>query len=207
MGSYSSRKKNSQPEHGRPLRAIGTFFLGTVVGAVLALFIDSWFVSMLPGPQITASVDGFRPMSGKSAGCIFYNVRVDGGDQPIEFVYLKAQLPTKINDFKVGHPSEAQTPITGRAAMWVWVGDKDAQGACTIQAPLVDSIDVQGAHTGNMIKIHASKLPPKTTIYRDHCHKRRSVEHQTSSHECLHRGGIRVHEVGPDGSEGVARIG
>jgi hypothetical protein len=171
MGKQSARKKNlplqearrqarAAPEGRSLLRAIGTFLLGTVFG----LFVIQWFVAILPGPQVAATVHGLRGTTAKTAGCVYYMFAVSS-DQPIEYIYLKSQFPGKINNYKVGLPQEAQMATAGRMAMQAWEAGKDARGDCTIvQAAVNNSAEVQASAAGNMIAIHASKLPAQTLI-------------------------------------------
>lgn len=171
MGKQSGRKKKpplqdakrearAAPEGRRRLRAIGTFVLGTVFG----LYVVQWFVAILPGPQVAATVHGLRGTTANTAGCVYYTFTVSS-DQPIEYVYLKSQFPSKIINYKVGLPQEAHTATAGRVALQAWEAGKDAKGDCTIvQAAVNNSADVQASAAGNMIAIHASKLPAQTNI-------------------------------------------
>jgi hypothetical protein len=145
---------------GKHFRAIVAFVTGTIFG----LYVVSWFVTILPGPKAMATVHGLRGTTANTSGCVYYVFTVSS-DEPIEYTYLKLQFPGKINNFKVGLPQEAQTATTGKVAMQVWEAGKDANGACTIvQAAINNSADVQASAAGNMIAIHASKLPSRTNI-------------------------------------------
>jgi hypothetical protein len=145
---------------GKHVRPIATFVIGTLFG----LYVVSWFVAILPGPKVMATVHGLRGTTPNTTGCVYYTF-VISCDQPIEYTYLKLQFPGKINNFRVGLPQEAQTATAGKVAMQVWEAGKDASGACTIvQAAINNSADVQASAAGNMIAIHASKLPLRTNV-------------------------------------------
>jgi hypothetical protein len=42
------------------LISIATFLLGAIVGAVISLYVGQWFVALLPGPRVTASIKTIR---------------------------------------------------------------------------------------------------------------------------------------------------
>lgn len=165
---FSKRAKSVQvpesltgvPRLSGQLRDLGIFIAGTVFG----LYVVHWFVEFLPGPQVGATVQGLRETTPNTSGCVYYNLMVTN-DLPIEYVYLKTQFSGKVGNFKVGFPLEAQTSMAGRVAMQAWEAGKDANGNCTIvQAAVNNTADVQASAAGNMITIHASKLPSKTSI-------------------------------------------
>ena len=74
-----------------------------IVGILFGLFIVQWFVELLPGSHISASLSGMHVESGNAAGCNLYTFTVNT-DDPIEYVYAKLQFPSQINNFKVGFP-------------------------------------------------------------------------------------------------------
>ena len=52
-------------------------------------------------------------MSGNTAGstgCLYYLITIRTQEEPIEYIYLKAQFPDTINNYKVGLPPEYQMP-------------------------------------------------------------------------------------------------
>ncbi|HUH62309.1 MAG TPA: hypothetical protein VLZ50_04895 [Terracidiphilus sp.] len=139
-------------------------FLSFIVGTLFGLFVVRWFVALLPGPRIEASIRGVRATSGNAAGCTFYIFFLKT-DAPVDYVYAKIQFPTKINNYKVGFPQEAQMPNTGRNSMQLWDLSKDSAGECTVvQAAVSNDTDIQSSAAGNMIGINASKLPPEAII-------------------------------------------
>ena len=86
-------------------------------------------------------------------------------DDAIDDVYMKIQFPTPVQDFHISLPMEAETTAAGRVGMQVWESGRNAQGQCAvIQAAVNNNTEVQSAVVGNMISVHASKLPPKTRI-------------------------------------------
>jgi hypothetical protein len=144
--------------------SIAIFLLGTIVGVVITLYVGQWFVAILPGPRVSASINAIRGNTENTAGCLYYVIAVTI-EQPVDYIYLKAQFPDKINNYKVGLPQESQTPATGRVFLQAWEAGKDENGNCTIvQAAINNSADVQTSTAGNMISIHASELPPQTNI-------------------------------------------
>jgi hypothetical protein len=143
------------------LYGIFLFVLGALIGPILYQL----FVERLPGPSAEAQVMGLRPMSGNGIGCTYYTLMLVA-DDPIDYVYMEVQFPTQIENFIVGYPVEAETSGAGRIAMQAWEGGKNAKGECAvIQAAVNNTADVQSAAAGNMISVHASKLPPKTKIF------------------------------------------
>jgi hypothetical protein len=143
-----------------PLSGFVVFIAGTLFG----LYIVRWFVSLLPGPHIAASVTGLHEGTGNAAGCIFYMFTVTV-DDPIEYVYAKVQFPTQIDNFKVGFPLEAETQDHARMQMQAFEGGRNAKGECSVvQAAISNDADVQASAAGNMIVVHASKLPSKAAI-------------------------------------------
>jgi len=146
------------------LSSIGIFLLGTIVGLLITLYVGQWFVALLPGPRVAASINGIRGDTENTVGCLYYVIIITI-EQPVDYIYLKAQFPDNINNYKVGLPQESQTPATGRVQLQAWEAGRDQNGNCTIvQAAINNSADVQTSTAGNMISIHASELPPQTNI-------------------------------------------
>jgi hypothetical protein len=167
MDRNQNKKKYTTP--GQPkqsrwvgwLNGISLFVLGALMGPILYQL----FVERLPGPSVEAQVMGLRPMSGNGIGCTYYTLMLVT-DDPIDHVYVKVQFPTQIENIIVGLPVEAKTSGTGRIAMQAWEGGKNAKGECAvIQAAVNNNADVQSSAAGNMISVHASKLPPETRIF------------------------------------------
>jgi hypothetical protein len=105
-------------------------------------------------------------MSGNTAGstgCLYYLITIRT-QEPIEYIYLKAQFPDKINNYKVGLPPEYQMPDGRRVAAQIGELGKDPNGNCAVVPASNDTGDVQASAAANMLSLHASKLPPKTTI-------------------------------------------
>lgn len=139
-------------------------FVWFVLGIVFSLAFIPWFVTMLPGPKATASVHGLRATTGNGVGCIYYSLDLVI-DDPIEFVYMKVQFPSQIENYKVGFPNEAELTDNRRTSMQLYEAGRNADGRCAvIQSAGDNNPDVQASASGHMIALHASKLPPKTTI-------------------------------------------
>lgn len=152
-----------QPEQSRWVRWLYGLFI-FVLGALLGPILYQWFIETLPGPGPLAEVKGIRPMSGNGVGCTYYTLSFVS-DDPIDDIYMKIQFPTQIENFFVGFPVEGVTSGAGRVAMQAWELGKNSKGECAvIQAALNNNADVTTAAAGNMISIHASKLPPTTII-------------------------------------------
>jgi hypothetical protein len=159
----SAKKKQKLPDEGRWRQGAGAV-LSFIVGAIFGLFIQQWFVGLLPGPHAGANLSGLHVTSGNAAGCTAYMFAFNT-DDPVEYFYVKLQFPTTINNYKVGFPSEAETATTGRTGMQVWEVGRDAGGHCVVvQAAVNNEVDVQSSAAGNMIAVHASKLPPNAMI-------------------------------------------
>jgi len=156
------KRKSLSPEGGWRKRAGAALWF--VVGTVFGLFIQQWFIGLLPGPHAGANLSGLRVTAGNAAGCTAYMFSFNT-DEPVEYFYAKLQFPTTINNYKVGFPSEAETGTAGRVSMQAWEFGRDAVGRCVVvQAAVSNEVDVQSSPAGNMIAIHASKLPPKAMI-------------------------------------------
>jgi hypothetical protein len=157
------KKKKGPPDEGR-WRHRATSVLSFIVGAIFGLFIQQWFVGLLPGPHAGASISGLHATSGNAAGCTVYMFAFNT-DDPVEYFYVKLQFPTTIDNYKVGFPSEAETATAGRMSMQAWEVGRDAGGHCVVvQAAVNNEVDVQSSAAGNMIAVHASKLPPRAII-------------------------------------------
>jgi hypothetical protein len=160
------KKAFAEKPEGKPkrLRSLLQGFTWFVAGTLFGLYVVQWFVALLPGPHVGATVSGLHATSGNAAGCTFYMFTISS-DEPTEYIYAKFQFPTSINNFKVGFPQEAETMDANRVSMQLWEGGKDAKGECTVvQAAINNETDVQASAAGNMIAVHSSKLPPKTII-------------------------------------------
>jgi hypothetical protein len=146
------------------VKSVAKYLLATSLGVIITLLFGPWFVALLPSPQVEATIQSLRGDSENILGCLYYVITIRT-TQPIDYIYLKAQFPDKINEFKVGLPQDAQMERLGRIAMQAWEMGKDSNGNCTIvQAAITNISDVQTAAAGNMISIHASKLSSETTI-------------------------------------------
>jgi hypothetical protein len=84
--------------------SVATFLLGVVA----ALCIGQWFVGMLPGPKVGATIQTVRGDTANTIGCLYYVIIVSI-EQPVEDIYLKAHFPDQINNYKVGLPQEYET--------------------------------------------------------------------------------------------------
>jgi hypothetical protein len=172
MGKKSSKKKikeqlmkNQKIEPAKPSRTskYSRSFAWFLIGTIFGLYVVGWFLSIIPGPKVTATISGFRGTTLNTSGCIYYSLALNI-DRPIEYTYLKIQFPGKINNFKVGFPQESQM-LSGKTAMQVYEAGKDVNGSCTIvQAAINNSEDIQASAAGNMLSVHSSKLPAQTFI-------------------------------------------
>jgi hypothetical protein len=144
----------------RLLGGLASFICGTVFG----LLINSWFVEMLPGPTVTAILQGMRATGGTAEGCTFYVLQFHTVQQ-LEYVYLRVQFPKRIINYKVGWPQDAQTVTGHRRSAQSWRLAQNATGQCSVEGAGTDNtVDIQIAASGNMISISSSKLSPKSSI-------------------------------------------
>jgi hypothetical protein len=155
--------KGPNPKPRKRPRAILSTIGKMLFGVFLGLFVVQWFVPMLPGPKVEATVDG--KWSNDYPGCIYYNLRV-GSDEFVEYIYLKIQVPGKINNSNIGlsHQSYFQGRMISLQPFQYGV---DATGKCIIfinASPLPKNASVQVSTDGDMIEIRASKSPAQTVI-------------------------------------------
>jgi hypothetical protein len=80
-------------------------------------------------------------------------------------MYVKLQFPNPITSFIVGVPQETVMAGADREHNFGWGKGWDSNGECAVSNATIDkNPDVQFSATGNMIGIHASKLPVATRI-------------------------------------------
>lgn len=144
----------------RRVTSIGIFICGTIFG----LYVVHWFVVLLPGPKPYVNLNGLKVTSGNAAGCTLFQFTLSI-DDPVDFVYMKIQFPSKITAYEAGFPQEAETATAGRISMQVWLLGRNASGECAITRSGVNNTgDIQVSVAGNMIAIAATKLAPKAII-------------------------------------------
>lgn len=144
---------------------LNTIF-STIFGAILGLYGVRWFVELLPGPSIPASVS--RTQKG---GCTFYSLDIGPDRYPddtsisADYISARVQLPRRITDFKVG-VVRGQTLNNGViAGLQAWsLGRNDKSECAILQSTPNDTLDVQAASTGNTIVVHVSRLAPHEMI-------------------------------------------
>ena len=135
-----------------------------VAGTISGLVIQQSFVALLPAPKVSSFLRSERMTKPGSSACNFYLFSFVPQD-PIDYMYVKLQFPNPITSFNVGVPQETVILDTERAHNLSWGKGWDANGACAvIDANLVKNSDIQSSSAGNMIGIHASKLPFGTRI-------------------------------------------
>lgn len=147
------------------LTAIGVL-LGviSIILFVLAPLFAQWFVGILPGPNVSAIISGFRGIEANEIGCTYYTFTLTSDDS-IEFAYVKLQLPNQINNYKVGLPQEGDISGEHRQSINAYVLGKNAEGKCEVKQAAVNiDTNVQAYAAGNIITINALKLPPHTNI-------------------------------------------
>jgi hypothetical protein len=99
-----------------------------------------------------------------SAGCNFYLFNFVPND-PIDYMYVKIQFPNPITSFTVGVPQERVIGDMKREHNVGWGKGWDSNGVCAvIDATIGKNPGVEFSASGNMIEIHASKLPMATRI-------------------------------------------
>lgn len=83
------KKRPSEPSRFQPiLRSVATLVLGTIMG----LLIPVYFVKLLPGPRVDASIQQLNIKAGNAAGCTAYIVLV-GSSKPLEYLSFAVQFP------------------------------------------------------------------------------------------------------------------
>ena len=153
------KKDNKLP--GGAARLTWSIFV-FVAGTLFGLYVVQWFVAYLPGPKVQALVAGLRGTTPTTSGCVYYMVMLHS-DEPLEYVYFKAQFSERITAHHIGFPQESINP-NARHGFQSFVGSKTAEGECTVRAGVNNTADVQSAATGNLVAFHASKLPKKANI-------------------------------------------
>ena len=145
---------------GRPF----WFAFGTLFGVLFGLYFVPWYVALLPGPHVVASVQGLRITKGNPIGCTAYMFTFST-DRPLEYVYGKLQFPNRVDDAKFGYPEEAITRSSDRMAMQVTEFGKSPTGQCRVVQTAIDNhIGIESSMAGNMVGFSASKVPPKGLI-------------------------------------------
>jgi hypothetical protein len=140
-------------------RDIIVFVLGTIFG----LYVVYWFVQALPGPTVFVSVQGGRPTSGESVGCVYYVVFMLT-NEPLDYADMKIQLPNRITNYKVGFGLEAIAPDE-TFGMQAWNLGRDRGDECAVLHALANREEnLQVSEAGDMISMHGSKIRANTPI-------------------------------------------
>ena len=74
--------------------AWGRSTLVFALGVVVTLFLQQWFVGLLPGPQVSAHVRGLQITSGNAAGCTVYQIDFSN-DYAIEYASGRSNFQTE----------------------------------------------------------------------------------------------------------------
>lgn len=137
--------------------------LSFVIGLLVSPWLSHWYLAALPAPRVSASIHALRG-TGKTAGCVFHVISLLPSDR-VEDVHARIQLPVQINNHKVGLPgSESLAP---RTSMHLAELGKNDFGECVVvQAPVTNGGEVQSAIAGNLIRLHAAKLPAGAAVLR-----------------------------------------
>jgi hypothetical protein len=67
----------------------------------MGLLIPVYFVKLLPGPRVDASIQQLNLKAGNAAGCMAYIVLV-GSSKPLEYLSLAVEFPRNISNYQVG---------------------------------------------------------------------------------------------------------
>lgn len=125
-------------------------------GVVATLFLQQWFVGLLPGPTVSANVRGLRITSGNASGCTLYQISFSTIDDPVEYVSAKIEFPNQIDDFKFGYPQES---LSQKSSITIAEIGRAPDGKCAIVQGLPkDSPGVQSSAAGNEVGFSATKL-------------------------------------------------
>lgn len=158
-------RKKAETSISNRLRHPVVYLFGTLFASLVGLFFVPWFVALLPGPHVTATVRGIRITHGIPAGCTVHLIDLSS-DKPLEYLQGKMQFKNQIDDFKFGYPMEAENAKSGPMSMQVWDIGRDANGSCKInQLAVKNTIGVQASASGNMILFSVSKMHPDESIW------------------------------------------
>ncbi len=157
-------KRRKQESHSR-LPPGAQFLLTAIISAIVGAICIEWFAQLLPGPHVEVSLEALKPPGGSGAGCIFYQFTLFN-DKPVDFAYLKIQVPNTISGYKIGFMEEVHSPtIVGPAAVQYFAMGRNARDECDITRSAVNNtIDIQSALSGNMIQVHVSRLSRDSSI-------------------------------------------
>jgi len=152
------REKHADRWRGR----IEGFVIGILAGLVLLIFGPA-LVAMLPGPKVTASIQGMRAVAGDAAGCSYYDFDFLT-TQPIDSMNLKMQFPRKIKDYKFAHPSESIAANGGRLIMQAFEVGRNSMGECQVIQQASNWGNVDASAEGNVLVISQERMPAGTWI-------------------------------------------
>jgi len=132
------------------------------VGAVATLFLQHWFVGLLPGPTPTVTINGLNISTGNAAGCVSYSVLLMI-DKPIDYSYVKIEVPNTIKDHVIALP-DTQSIDQTRASIGAMSIGRRSGGECGIDPFASPTEEVQSTAAGNLLSFHTSELPRATVV-------------------------------------------
>lgn len=126
-----SRKKKqlSKPSWFSASLRSGVMF---VAGTIFGLFLNAYFVRLLPGPIVHAYITKMDVRDGEAAGCTIYHVDLTA-DKPLDFLYFDVQFPRNISDYKVSAGERAVTPGRAIGSYTLFAYGKNSSGDCDVR--------------------------------------------------------------------------
>jgi hypothetical protein len=149
------KKRPSQPSRFKPiLRSVATLALGAIMG----LLIPVYFVKLLPGPRVDASIQQLNIKTGNASGCTAYIVLV-GSSKPLEYLSLAVQFPRNVSNYQVGSGQQFLLSASQHTAADIVAYGRDPNGDCILKAdPEPNDPDLHVWRAGpGVIKAETSK--------------------------------------------------
>jgi hypothetical protein len=134
-----------------------------LVSAIVGLYSVHWFAGALPGPKVTAVLQGIKSTAGQNAGCRYYlfNVAVDDS---VDSLNMRLEFANRILDYKAGFGLDVRDNY-GPMGLHFYDMGSDQQGQCAVNRTSPDRMeDLQVSVAGDTIYLRGSKIPPYSTI-------------------------------------------
>lgn len=152
----SRKKKLSKQSDQSRSSLIGILkYLATMVVGIL---LPTYFVTLLPGPKVDASIQQLNIKAGNAAGCTAYIVLV-GSSKPLEYLSFAVQFPRNISNYQVGSGQQFLFSASQHTAADIVAYGRDANGDCILKAdPEPNDPDLHVWRAGpGVIKVETSK--------------------------------------------------
>tara|TARA_R110002051_G_scaffold267030_1_gene327007 strand:- start:17532 stop:18236 length:705 start_codon:yes stop_codon:yes gene_type:complete len=135
------------------------------LGVLTSPFIVEKFAKLIAQDlEINASISGMIGTK-EQDGCIFYVLSLINSEEPIDYLYIRMQFPSKINDYEIGIPVSGFNENGTDMNAQMWAAYKDSNN-CLIRKPAEQGLgNIQVDVVGNMITIQASRLRKGDAIF------------------------------------------